>query len=96
MQIETPKFTTYLAAAQQLIDENPKFYSKAEQKGVLSFAKYLDSGRDLNNDLKILALMQARKIDGEVLHECIEEFGREAMTNVVRRVYARHKHTSAG
>lgn len=92
MEIKTPQFTTYLQAAKTLLEENPKFYSKAEAKGVLSFAKYLDSGRDLNNDLKILAIMQARKIDGEVIREAADTFGLEPMQEVVKRVYARHKH----
>lgn len=89
-----PKFTTYLSIAQALIDENPKYYKKADQEAILSFAKYLDSGRELGGEMQMLALQHARKIDGEVLKECIEEFGREAMEVVVRRVYARHRHTT--
>lgn len=93
--IEAPKFNTYLATAKNLIDENPKFYTKPEQKGMLSFAKYLDSGREPGAELQMLALHAARKIDGEVLQECIETFGREPMVEVVRRVYGRHKHTKS-
>lgn len=93
--MNTPKFRTFLSIARDLIDENPKYYSKPEQKGLVSFAKFLDSGRELNGDLQMLALKKAREIDGEVLKECIEEFGREAMEVVVRRVYARHKHTKS-
>lgn len=90
-----PKFTTYLAIAQELIAENPKFYSSKDQKAILSFAKYLDSGRELGSEMQMLALRQARKIDGEVLQECVKEFGKEAMTTVVKRVYDRHKHTTS-
>lgn len=95
MQTETPKFTTYLQTAKALIESDPKFYSKAEQKGVLSFAKYLDSGREPGVELQVLALHAALKIDKEIMREAIETFGEEPMTGVVRRVYARHKHSKS-
>lgn len=92
--MEKPKFSTYLSIARDLIDENPKFYSKPEQKGLISFAKYLDKGNAFGGDLhlQVLAYQKAQEIDKEVLQECIAEFGREPMTDVVKRVYARHKH----
>lgn len=85
--------TTYLAIAQDLIKDSPKFYSKAEQKGILSFAKYLDSGNELGSGMQVLALKRAMEIDGEVLRECVVQFGKEAMADIVRGVYAKHRHT---
>lgn len=93
--MEQISVTTYLSIAQNLFAENPKFYKKADQKAILSFAKYLDSGRELGPDLQILALKQARKIDGEVLEACVKRFGLDAMKEVVGEVYAKHKHTRA-
>lgn len=93
MEQEKIDLSTYLAIAQSLIAENPKFYSKAEQKGVLSFAKYLDSGREIGPEFQVLALKQAAKIDREVLLACAEAFGKDKVADVIRGVYAKHKHT---
>jgi hypothetical protein len=85
--------TTYIAIAQSLFQDDPSYYDSRAQDAILSFAKYLDSGRELGPELQVLALKQARKIDGEVLQACIDRFGREAMIEVVQGVYAKHRHT---
>lgn len=85
--------STYLSIAQLLIDENPKFYSKAERNGVLSFAKYLDSGREVGPEFQMLAIKKAQQIDREVLLACAEAFGREKVAEIIRGVYAKHRHT---
>lgn len=90
-----PKFTTYIAIAKDLFAANPKFYSSKAQDAILSFAKYLDSGRELGGEMQMLALKKAREIDGEVLKACVDKFGIEPMREVIQGVYARHKHTTA-
>lgn len=89
-KIETPIFKTYIEVAKNLFAEHPKFYSERAQDNILSFAKYLDSGRVLNAELQMLAMQQSRKIDGEVIQEMVKEFGLERCKEVVKRVYAKH------
>lgn len=88
------KFTTYLEAAQKLIEENPDFWNEGEQKGVLAFAKYLDSFQTLGAQLEMLAMQQARKIDKELLSEFIDVIGLEKAKEIALKVSNRHRHTS--
>lgn len=83
--------STYLAIAQELIKDSPKFYSKKEQNGILSFAKYLDSGREIGPEFQLLAMKKAQQIDREVLLACAEEFGKDKMAEIIRSVYAKHQ-----
>lgn len=92
-EIVTPIFKTYIEVALELFTANPKYYTSKEQKSILSFAKFLDSGRVLNAELQMLALQQSRKIDGEVINALALEFGKDKCIEVIKKVYARHKHT---
>lgn len=93
MEPAAPKFNTYIEVAQNLFAENPDFYTEEQQNNILSFAKFLDSGRVLNSELQMLAIQQARKIDYEVLMACCDEFGRDNVTKVVKKVYDKHRHS---
>lgn len=87
--LETP-FRTYLQIAYDLFETDPDFYTADEKDAILSFAKYLDSGRVLNAELQMIAMQQARKIDGEVIMLTAERFGRSEVAAIVREVYDRH------
>lgn len=86
------KFTTYLEVADKLIKENPDFYTKDQLEGLMSFAKYLDSFKSIGNELQLLALQQARKIDRELILACCDEFGRDKVAALAKIVTARHRH----
>jgi hypothetical protein len=90
--MEKPKFTTYIATAQALFEENPKFYKRSERNAILSFAKYLDSGREMNGDIQILAYMKAQQIDREVILALADALGRDKAAEITKAIHARHKH----
>lgn len=87
-------FQTYIQVAQTLFSDNPDYYSKEGQDFILSFAKYLDSGRVLNAELQMIAMQQARKIDGEVIVALADVTGLEKAREVIAGVYAKHRHGS--
>jgi hypothetical protein len=93
MENEPVKFKTYIEVAESLIAEYPDFYNAEAKDGMLSYAKYLDSFKSLGNELQLLAMQQSRKIDHEIIMECVKVFGEKEVTDVVRIVTLRHRHT---
>lgn len=84
------KIKTYLNAANDLINENPDFYSEEAKQGIVSFARYLDSFKTLSVELQILAMEKSRLIDREVLLAVADEFGKDKVAEIVRKIHDKH------
>lgn len=87
--------TTFQMAAEKFIADKPEVFLEAEKsiEAVKNFAKHLDSFAVLDDKMQILAYQKAREIDGEVLFALAELLPKEQVEDIIRNVYAKHKHT---
>ena len=67
-------------------------FNIAQEEAIKEFAKYLDSFAVLDDKMQILAYQKAREVDREVLFAVTALLPKEKVEEVVREVYAKHKH----
>jgi len=85
------KANSYISTAMALFEYDPKFYNKVQKDAILSFAKFLDSGKTIGLELQLIAAVQAHKIDRELITLCCEKFGKEEVTELAKIVQARRR-----
>lgn len=84
---------TYREVANEFgVDE----FKGGERDAINAFAQYLDSFQTLDSKLEILALYKAREIDKEVLLGLANALGKEKTEEVIKGIYAKHKHQKNG
>lgn len=62
----------------------------AEKRGIEMFAAHLDGFNFLTPQLQIIALMQSRKIDAELINALVDAVGVEKATEIARQIHAKY------